>query len=78
MAHPVIELRRLLSGVKTKQSGTVQKVEGTKVFVSTEKGVVIKERTDITDYRPGDRVVLVQGELAGKQSRDDAKPTFVL
>jgi hypothetical protein len=78
MAHPLIELRRLLSPGKPKQSGTVQRVEGNKVYVSTEKGTVIRDRTGATDYRPGDRVVLIQGELAGKQSRDDAKPTFVL
>lgn len=78
MAHPLLELRRLLSTGAAKRSGTVQRVEGGKVYITTDKGVVIKERTDATDYRPGDRVVLVQGELAGKQARDDSKPTFVL
>jgi hypothetical protein len=78
MSHPLLELRRLLSPGRAKQSGTVQKVEGNKIYISTEKGTVIRDRGSITDYRPGDRVVLVQGELAGKQSRDDAKPTFVL
>lgn len=78
MAHPLLELRRLLTSTTVKRSGTVQRVESGKVYITTDKGVVIKERTDATDYRPGDRVVLVQGELAGKQSRDDTKPVFVL
>lgn len=78
MAHPLIELRRLLRSEKTKKIGTVQHVENGKVFVATDRGVVVKENLSATDYRPGDRVVLVAGELAGRQAQDSTKPTFVL
>ena len=78
MAHPIIELRRLLGMPSSKVSGTVSKIEGTNVYVSTAKGTVLATKKDITEYRVGDRVSLRGGELAGRLPSEADVPVFFI
>jgi CelD/BcsL family acetyltransferase involved in cellulose biosynthesis len=74
--HPLAELQRLLTPPRVQVSGRVVAVVGNKVSVATAHGVVIATRTDITDYRPGDRALLNGKELAGKSMNEGNLPVF--
>lgn len=78
MQHPLIELRKLLAPKGVSSSGRVVKVENGLVHVATGRGVVMAEKRDATDYRPGDRAVLKGGELAGKYRDEGDVPVFFL
>lgn len=72
----VDQLRALLMPTPVRKNGQVIAVINGKVHVATDSGVRILDNNSATEYRTGDAVTLVAGELAGKQTKDSARPVF--
>lgn len=75
--NPVSQLRKLLVP-DPRVMGTVVSVIGDAITVSTARGTVSVSRPagDATAYSPGDGVLLVNGQLAGR--RRGAPTIYVL
>jgi hypothetical protein len=69
--HPLKQLRKLLQERPT-SSGTVIATSGDSITIATAQGSqrLRKTGTDATQYRPGDEVILANGQIVGRRTRE--------
>lgn len=69
--HPLQQLRKLLQDHPT-NSGTVIAINGNSLTIATARGSqqLQKIGTDATQYRPGDAVILANGQIVGRKTRE--------
>lgn len=67
--HPIKQLQQMLNK-KVQKVGTVIRNEESVIFVATEKGVEVLNRSsaDVTVYKKGETVKIANGQVLGKRS----------
>lgn len=67
--HPLKQLRNILN-TQNSNHGTLVAVQGNSFIIATNRGIVnsVKSNGDITNYRVGDRLTLMNGIITGKRS----------
>lgn len=78
MRHPLLELQKIFNPTKKAVAGKVVKTVGQEVHISTDKGIVVATKRDVTEYKTDDRVVLKGGELSGRLRDEAAIPVFFI
>jgi hypothetical protein len=69
--HPLKQLRKLLQE-RPISSGTVIATSGDSITIATAQGSqrLRKTGTDATQYRPGDEVILANGQIVGRKTSE--------
>lgn len=79
MSHPLLQLQALFTKRTARVSGKVVRTNGSEVYVATDRGPVsVRRKNDGTDYRPGDSVLLRDGELVGRLRDENNIPVFFI
>ena len=69
--HPLKQLKQLLQD-RPVSSGKVIAISGDSITIATAQGSqrLRKTGTDATQYRPGDEVILANGQIVGRRTRE--------